>query len=220
MNIAVFLLASTVTTFYSQEQKKKMSVSQKLATGMVIDQFLTMDELQLTAFAEKAVDYLDVNDPNSTSKPTRSPDQVAAILLGIQDKCKLSYAISGMSGVMDVLRDAGINFKMDVTNCSKVDDVMHVTERGWDWVALRNWVLAGGTVVTLTFLGMKIYGHYKEVREERDMLRKQLQFGEDLQSNKEEERTLEASFSYEQDRDKIFQKLDSLETDVFSLQLD
>ena len=130
---------------------------------MLLDQFLTASPETLAGMAENMAAY--AKKATGGQVPYPSNDIPIELLLKLQQDAQIANYIHGLDGVLDVLKEYGIEFSFEILPNSAADKVFAVhtnTATGWDWKALRSWLLTGVALGAVTFLGMTLYAKYKE----------------------------------------------------------
>lgn len=163
MNIIFYALMGSIINLNARQQERDISLGNKIGNMMLLDQFLTASPETLAGMAENMAAY--AKKATGGQVPYPSNDIPIELLLKLQQDAQIANYIHGLDGVLDVLKEYGIEFSFEILPNSAADKVFAVhtnTATGWDWKALRDWLLTGAALAAVTFLGMTLYAKYKE----------------------------------------------------------
>lgn len=163
MNIIFYALMGSIINLNARQQERDISLGNKIGNMMLLDQFLTASPETLAGMAESMAAY--AKKATGGQVPYPSNDIPIELLLKLQQDAQIANYIHGLDGVLDVLKEYGIEFSFEILPNSAADKVFAVhtnTATGWDWKALRDWLLTGAALAAVTFLGMTLYAKYKE----------------------------------------------------------
>ena len=163
MNIIFYALLGSIINLNARQQERDISLGNKIGNMMLLDQFLTASPETLAGMAENMAAY--AKKATGGQVPYPSNDIPIELLLKLQQDAQIANYIHGLDGVLDVLKEYGIEFSFEILPNSAADKVFAVhtnTATGWDWKALRSWLLTGVALGAVTFLGMTLYAKYKE----------------------------------------------------------
>lgn len=163
MNIIFYALLGSIINLNARQQERDISLGNKICNMMLLDQFLTASPETLAGMAENMAAY--AKKATGGQVPYPSNDIPIELLLKLQQDAQIANYIHGLDGVLDVLKEYGIEFSFEILPNSAADKVFAVhtnTATGWDWKALRSWLLTGVALGAVTFLGMTLYAKYKE----------------------------------------------------------
>jgi hypothetical protein len=163
MNIIFYALLGSIINLNARQQERDISLGNKICNMMLLDQFLTASPETLAGMAESMAAY--AKKATGGQVPYPSNDIPIELLLKLQQDAQIANYIHGLDGVLDVLKEYGIEFSFEILPNSAADKVFAVhtnTATGWDWKALRDWLLTGAALAAVTFLGMTLYAKYKE----------------------------------------------------------
>lgn len=163
MNIIFYALLGSIINLNARQQERDISLGNKICNMMLLDQFLTASPETLAGMAENMAAY--AKKATGGQVPYPSNDIPIELLLKLQQDAQIANYIHGLDGVLDVLKEYGIEFSFEILPNSAADKVFAVhtnTATGWDWKALRDWLLTGAALAAVTFLGMTLYAKYKE----------------------------------------------------------
>lgn len=163
MNIIFYALLGSIINLNARQQERDISLGNKICNMMLLDQFLTASPETLAGMAENMAAY--AKKATGGQVPYPSNDIPIELLLKLQQDAQIANYIHGLDGVLDVLKEYGIEFSFEILPNSAADKVFAVhtnTATGWDWKALRSWLLTGAALAAVTFLGMTLYAKYKE----------------------------------------------------------
>lgn len=163
MNIIFYALMGSIINLNARQQERDINLGNKIGNMMLLDQFLTASPETLAGMAENMAAY--AKKATGGQVPYPSNDIPIELLLKLQQDAQIANYIHGLDGVLDVLKEYGIEFSFEILPNSAADKVFAVhtnTATGWDWKALRDWLLTGAALAAVTFLGMTLYAKYKE----------------------------------------------------------
>ena len=163
MNIIFYALMGSIINLNARQQERDISLGNKIGNMMLLDQFLTASPEALEGIAENMAAY--AKKATGGQVPYPSNDLPVELLIKLQQDAQIANYLHGLDGVLDVLKEYGIEFSFEIIPNSVADKVFAVhtnTATGWDWKALRSWLLTGVALGAVTFLGMTLYAKYKE----------------------------------------------------------